>query len=103
MYLTLQGKNRGKIIEVPLAQDNFSVTTITREILAKITAQMFYILGIFLGPAIFSCKVLMSRICKLTSLSELTKPIYEIDPKQATTAYKYLLKLKDLNKIHPFP
>ena len=64
---------------------------------------MYDILGIFLGPAIFSCKVIMSRICKITSLTELTKPIYEIDPILATTAYKFLIKLKELHKIHPFP
>ena len=103
LYLTLQGKNRGKTVGVPLARDDFNVTTITREIFARITAKMYDVLGIFLGPAIFSFKVLMGRICKLTSLSELTKPIYEIDPILAAAAYKYLIKLKELHKIHPFP
>ena len=103
LYLTLQGKNREKSVGVPLAEDEFDINTITREIFSRITAQMYDILGIFLGPAVFSCKVITSPICKITSLTELNKPIYEIDPNLATTAYKFLVKLKDLHKIQPFP
>ena len=88
---------------VPLAEDEFSIKTINREIFSRVTAQMYDILGIYLGPAVFSCKVIMSRICKITSLTELNKPIYEIDPTLATTAYKFLIKLKELHKIQPFP
>ena len=88
---------------LPLVEDEFNINTITREIFSRITAQMYDILGIYLGPAVFSCKVIMSRICKITSLTELNKPIYEIDPNLATTAYKFLVKLKDLHKIQPFP
>ena len=103
LYLTLQGKNRGKSVGSPLAEDEFTIMSITREIFSRVSAQMYDILGIFLGPAIFSCKVIMSRICKLTSLSELTRPIYEIDQELAGIAYNFLIKLKDLDKITPFP
>ena len=103
LYLTLQGKSRGKSLGVPLADDDFTIITITREIFSRVTAQMYDILGIFLGPAIFSCKVIMSRICKITSLSEISRPIYEIDPELAGIAYNFLTKLKELHKITPFP
>ena len=75
LYLTLQGKNRGRSVGLPLAEDEFNVNTITREIFGRITAQLYDILGIYLGPAIFGCKVIMSRICKVTTLTETKKPI----------------------------
>ena len=71
--------------------------------MSRVTAQLYDLLGIFLAPAIFSAKVLMSRVCKITSSDELETPIIKIDPELANLAFTYLTNLKKIDQIKPFP
>ena len=102
IYLSIEGKSRIKTIGIPLSQENFTINSITREVISRTTAQLYDLLGIFLAPVILSCKVIMSRDCKITILLELDKPNMDIDPRLAELAFNFLRKLKQLDIIIPF-
>merc|ERR1712215_297646 len=51
----------------------------------------------------FSCKVLSSRASELASVHELEKDLFHIDPEFVEFCREFLINLKRVDQIVPFP
>ena len=70
---------------------------VTRSLLSQITPQSFDLSGIFLGPAKSSLKILISRVCDITSLQEMDLDLATRDAtlvSDVKTMIKEIIKLK---------
>ena len=56
-----------------------------------------------LGPLMFSCKVLSSRACELNSVDELEEDLNHRDPEFVDFCRGFLINLKRVEQIVPFP
>ena len=76
---------------------------ITRMIFLRISAQTYDKMAYILGPLMFSCKVLSSRACELASVNELEEDLIHRDPEFVEFCKEFLINLKKVDQIIPFP
>jgi hypothetical protein len=69
----------------------------------RLSAQTYNKLANVLGPLMFSTKVLSSRACELASVNELNEDLAERDPEFVIFCRQFILNLRNVDKILPFP
>jgi hypothetical protein len=91
--ILLKDMSDSKIMELP----------IKRMVFLRLSAQTYLKLANLLGPLIMSTKALSSRSCELASLDELEVDLEDRDPEFVKYARKYIINLKKIDTIVPFP
>ena len=102
----IHGNARGRPLGPPLKEmsdEEIRRIIISRMIFLRISAQTYDKMANILGPLMFSCKVLSSRACELASVDELEEDLIHRDPEFVNFCREFLVNLKRVEQIVPFP
>ena len=87
-------KRRGKQMGGPLSQENIETMKITRQVLARLSAQAFSFDGTLIGPLQITLRILFSQACKI--LSDWTTELYSQDQELDKIARQIFSNLIDV-------
>ena len=102
-YLAPRAKIKGQVLK-EFNKDTIKDIPVTRRLVSRVLAQLYYSRGIFLSPLVIGMNIFLSRSCKLATSAKLDLDLSEKDTKLSMLFRDYLLHILDhFDDIETFP